>query len=215
MLAAMSPAPRPGSWHITSRVEELSGERRANALRVLGLVVFYSIEVLNYRGLSFGGLEIPQVEGVDQTFHAMATALTVAWIALSAGVLIALRNQFFPPALKYISTGFDLALLTSVLTLADGPRSPVLLLYFLLIPLAALRLSPRLVGFATLGTLVGYGCVLGDVALRRPELAVPAHWAITTFAALLLCGVVAHQLVSTARRAATRFHELEQRGGPS
>lgn len=202
---------RPSSWHITTRVEELAGEHRANALRVAGLVVFYSIEVLNFRGLSLGGLEIPRVEGVDETFHAMATALAVAWMALAAGVMISLRNRFFPPALKYVSTGLDAMLITAVLTLADGPRSPVLLLYFLVIPLAALRLSRRLVVLATAATLVGYATLLGDVVWRRPDLAVPTHWAITTFASLFLAGVVCYQWVVMARRAAQRFSELERR----
>lgn len=201
----------PQSWYVASRLEELRGESRANALRVLGVVVFYAIEVMNYRGLALGPLQIPRVEGIDEGFHAMATALAVGWMAVCASVVIALGNRIFPPALKYLTTGADLALLSGVLMLADGPRSPMVLALFLVIPLAALRLSERLVGFAAGGAALAYGSVLVDVARRRPELAVPAHWSITTVAALALAGVVVWQVVQSAQRAAQIYHQLESR----
>lgn len=198
------------AWRVTSRLEELRGEQRANGLRVLGVAVFYAIEVVNYRGLSLGPIELAPVPGVTASFHAMATALAVAWLAIAGAVLLAVQARTFPPALKYLSTGFDLVLLTAVLTLADGPRSPLLLGYFLLIPLAGLRLSPRLVVVTTVGALLGYGFLLADLVVRRPELEVPAHWQVTTTAALLLAGVTVTALVRGVHRAALAYSELAQ-----
>ncbi len=205
-------ASAPSAWHVTERLGSLAGESRANALRVLGIVVFYAIEVVNYRGLSLGPIQMPAVEGVDSDFHAMATALTVAWIMVAAMVLLATRNRIFPPILKYLSTGADLFLLTSVLTLADGPRSPVLLIYFLLIALAGTRLSQRLVLFATGGAVLGYVALLAQARYLRPALEVPPHWAVTTVAALVLSGVVVWQIVGSVRRAARAYAALA-RGG--
>ncbi len=206
---------RPLSWHVTSRLEELSGEERANVLRVLGVAVFYAIEVLNHHGLTIFGLAIPRVEGVDSGFHAMATALAAAWITVAAMVFVALRNRIFPPALKYFTTGADLFLLTSVLTLADGPRSPMLVSYFLVVALSGLRASVRLVWFATAGAVVGYLVLVADATRRRPELVVPPHFAITTVAALILCGLVIAQIVAAMRRAAARYSALERSSVPT
>ena len=207
------PSP-PTPWHVTERLASLRGEERANGLRVLGVTVFYAIEVLNYRGLSLGALELPRVEGVDSTFHAAATALAVAWVAVAAAVLVAVKNRIFPPALKYVSTALDLVLVTAVLTLADGPRSPMLVVLFLVIVLSGLRLSRGLVVFATGGAALGYLFLLGDVLVRRPALAVPAHFQITTLAALLLCGGVVYAILAEVRRAVDVYAALERRPAP-
>ncbi len=205
----------PDSWHVASRLEELRGESRANALRVLAVLAFYAIEVLNHRGLALGPLTLPSVDGIDARFHAMATAIAVAWLAVAAAVFVALGNRIFPPALKYLSTAADLALLGGVLALSDGPRSPMLLVLLLVIPLAGLRLSTRLVAFTASGAALTYCAVLIDVARRRSELAVPPLWAIIPLVALALAGLVVWQLVASARRAAETFHRVEARRAAS
>ena len=50
-----------------------------------------------------------------------------------------------------------------MLTIADGPRSPLVVAYFLVIALAALRLSLPLMWMATLGSMAGYLFLLGYV----------------------------------------------------
>ena len=62
---------QPSPWQVTRRLASLRGEERANGLRVLGVAVFYAIEVLNHRGLELGPLSIPQVEGVDIGFEVL------------------------------------------------------------------------------------------------------------------------------------------------
>lgn len=206
-MAASNPTP----WHVTQRLASLRGEERANALRVLGVAVFYAIEVLNYRGLALGPIQIPTVAGVDASFHAASTALAVAWMAVAAAVLVAVKNRIFPPALMYVSTGADLVLLTGVLTLADGPKSPMVVVLFLVVVLAGLRLSPRLVVYATAGAVMSYVFSLGEVMQRRPDLQVPRHVQITTVAALVLCGVVVWSILAQARRAVEAYAALRRR----
>ena len=55
----------------------------------------------------------------------------------------------------------DLVLLTAILMVADGPRSPLVVGYPLVIVLATLRLNLPLVRFATLGAAAGYLILLG------------------------------------------------------
>ncbi len=65
-------------WYIVGRWQEYEGEARANLLRIIGIAAFYVVQIINYRGLSLGFLELPKVEGVDRAFHHPVTALAAA-----------------------------------------------------------------------------------------------------------------------------------------
>ena len=132
-------------WFIVGRWQEYEGEGRANLLRIAGIAAFYGIELANY----WTGV-------VDRPFHQAVTALALAWALIALGVLFCLGQHIFPASLKFLSTAADVVLLTAILVLADGPKSPLVVAYFLLIVLATLRLSLRLVWFATLGSMLGY-----------------------------------------------------------
>ena len=70
---------------------------------------------------------------------------------VALGTLLFLRLHVFPAALTYATTASDLVLLTTTLMVADGPRSPLLVAYFLVIAASTLRFRLSLVWFATLG----------------------------------------------------------------
>jgi len=199
---ALSPDER---WDIVRRWQEYAGESRANLLRVAGIAAFYAVHLANYRGLSLGWLELPRVEGVDRHFHLAVTALALAWAVTGSAVLACLRNHIFPPALKYLSTAADMAFLTAILLIADGPRSPVLAAYFPLLLLSGLRFSLPLVRFATAGAMLGYLVLLGHAAWLRPALRVPRYQEILVLLALGLTGVVLGQVLRRARVAAEDF----------
>ena len=94
-------------WAIVERWQEYQGEARANLLRASGITGFYIIELINYHGLRLGFLELPKAAGIDRSFHLAVTALVVAWLVSGWSVFAFLRNRFFPPALKFLSTGLD------------------------------------------------------------------------------------------------------------
>ena len=97
----------------------------------------------------------------ERPFHLAVTSLAVAWTMVGLGVLLCLRGRVFPAAVKYVSTGCDLVLLTALLTVANGPRSPLIAVYFVIVALASLRFSTPLVRFASVGAVAGYLFVLG------------------------------------------------------
>jgi hypothetical protein len=109
--------------------------------------------------------------------------------------------------LKFASTAADVVLLTAILVVADGPKSPLVVGYFLIIALAALRLSLRLVWFATGGVMAGYVCLLGFArwfAAPR-ELRVPrTHEAIFVLA-LALTGIVLGQVIRRVGKMAREY----------
>lgn len=204
--APSADALRDRSWQIVGRWQEYEGEARANLLRVLGVAAFYAIELVNYHGLHLGFLELPRQQDLTPEFHKAVTALAVAWTMLALGVYLCQARRIFPAALKFVSTGIDLVLLTTVLTLADGPRSPLVVGYFLLIALSALRFNLPLVRCATLGAVVGYLVVCGHARwYATGAVRVPRYHQIMMLTALALTGIVLGQIIRRVRSLADDY----------
>ena len=217
-MPASAVSPTPGAerqWFIVGRWQEYEGEARANLLRVVGIAAFYAVELVNYHGLRLGLLQLPRVEDVSRPFHLAVTALAVVWTLLALAVAFCLRQRFFPGALKFLSTGADLVLLTWVLALADGPKSPLRVGYFLIVCLSALRFSLPLVRFATAGALAGYLSLLGYARwFSDRDLRVPRYHQLIFLIALALSGVVLGQVLRRARRLAEDYARRLTPGGP-
>lgn len=195
-------------WFIVGRWQEYEGEATANLLRTIGIGAFYTIELLNHHGLRLGWLELPKVEGVDERFHQAVTALAVAWVMTSLGVFFSLRRQMFPAVLKYLSTAADIVYLTAILMLADGPRSAMVVGYFLVVALAGLRFSLSLVWFATGGSICGYLFLLGYgrwFAAPERNLSIERYQELIFLLALALSGIVLGQIVRRVRRIAEAY----------
>jgi hypothetical protein len=179
---------------ILSRWQEYEGEARANTLRIIAIGAFYGVELINYYGLQLGFIELPKV--AEDRFHQAITGLAVLWTLAGFGVLACLRQQYFPAILKYLSTACDLVLLTIVLALADGPRSPLLAGYFVILTLAALRLHLPLIRFATVGSIGGYLLLLGYVQWWTDrDLQVPRYHQLIMLLALAMSGLVLGQII--------------------
>ena len=112
-------------------------------------------------------------------YHLKVTALAMVWSVGVLALYLALSRRLAPPALKYAVTAWDLVLATALLVLSGGPGSPLVVLYFLVIAAAPLRLSLGLVYTATLGSVVAYAFLVGHHAFytvgreryyARPEL---------------------------------------------
>lgn len=192
-------------WFIVGRWQEYSGETRTNLLRIASIGTFYAIELANYYGIDIGPLQVPA--SVDQNFHMLVTALVTAWTMLALATLLLLRLQLFPPALKYATTASDLVLLTTMLMVADGPRSPLLVAYFLVIAASTLRFHLPLVWCATLGSIAGYLALLAHAQWFAGErdLSVPRYQQLIFLAALTLTGIILGQVVRQVRALADDF----------
>lgn len=205
------------SWFITQRWQQFEGEARANLLRIIAVATFYLIHLWNYYGgqgklANVGVLQLGAAGEVDRRFHVMVTLLALAWILLAAAILLCLRSSFFPTWLPMLSTLGDVLFLTSVLGISAGPRSPLVVAYFLVIVLAGLRFDLRLVRLATVASLVGYVCLLGlakwperfglDPTIERM---VPRYQELMFVAALGLTGIFLGQIVRRVRKMAEDY----------
>jgi hypothetical protein len=202
----MSTLVEPRPWFIALRWQQYEGEARANLLRLLAIGGFYSIELANYHGLRLGPLDLPQVDGVDRPYHLAVTAIAVLAVLVAVAVHLCLRQRFFPAALKYLSTAADLILLTAVLNISDGARSPLVVGYFLVIAVAGLRFDLPLVWFATLGAMAGYLWLSGYAKwYGDPSLRVPRYYQAIFLLSLALAGGVLGQVLRRVQALASDY----------
>ena len=148
-------------WEDASRLEAWTGELRVNLIRSIALVVFYANHLVDVSTRS-------ERTDAGGTFHAAVTAIVLAW---AVGILIlhiCLARRFLPPALKYVATAWDLVLITALVMVSpDGPISPLMLLFFVVIAAAPLRLSLPLVYVTTLGAMAAALIALGQYVVLR------------------------------------------------
>jgi len=190
-------------WFIVGRWAQYGAEARANLLRILGVATFYLIELAAFYGLP-GILARPAEP--DARFHLAITALAATWVALALLVLLLLRERIFPKSLPYLTTAADLVLLTGMVILADGPRSPLVVVYFLVLALAATRFDLRLLWFATCGTLASYAALLGYAKwFAKRDVMVARHAELIVAAALVLLAVVLGQMIRRVRQMAEEY----------
>ena len=201
-------------WFIVSRWQQYDGELRANLLRIAGIATFYVIHLVNYHRW-FG---LPGIEGATPRFDQMVTALAVAWVLTALAVQLALARHIFPEAMKFVTTTADVWLLTLVIGVCDGPRSPLVVGYFLILAVAALRFSLRLVWLATAECLAGYvALVIYAEHFATRDKTVPRYAQMIFFAAILVSGVTMGAVVRRVRRLAFEFAERieDRRDSPS
>jgi hypothetical protein len=205
-----APAQSDRQWHIISRWQAYDGELRGNLLRLIAIAAFYAIHLYDYLSVK-GTLEGPPLEELRH-FHKAVTVLAIAWTFVGLAILVCLKRRLFPNWLKYATAGADLLLLTSILSVADGPRSPLVAAYFLVIVVSGLRFSLPLVRCTTIGAMCGYIVLLGLAKwpdrFGRPavDLRVPRREQLIVLLALALSGVILGQIVRRVRLMAEEFN---------
>jgi len=202
MSTVATTTPRDRQWFIVGRWREFAGESRANLLRIIAVGAFYIVELLQFYVFAKGDPEL-------LPFHRQATAIAVAWTMVALAILLALQSRMFPAALKYASTACDIVLLTALAALSRGPLSPLVLAYFLIIALAALRFSVGLVWFSTIASMLGYLSLIGlaDKTWFDADHVVPPATQLMTLLSLALTGVIIGQIVRQVKGMASEYAE--------
>jgi hypothetical protein len=190
-------------WADARRLEAWAGEVRVNLIRTLALIVFYANHLFN-------AYVLDDVTARGK-FHTRVSVVVVAWGMAAFTLFVCLSRRWVPPALKYVAVVWDLLMVTTLLMLSgEGPRSALILLYFLVVASAPLRLSLELVYCATFGSMVCAAAVLwhfvyvtvtpaayysADSAVRIPKVN-----QILFLLAVGAAGLLAGQMVRQARR---------------
>ena len=196
-------------WFIVGRWQEYDGETRANLLRIVAIGAFYVVQLVNF-------YLVNHANEVQRDFHRAATAIAVCWSLVALGNLFCLRRQIFPAWLKYASTGADIFLLTALATVGNRAESPLVMAYFLVIALAAVRFSLGLIWCATLGGMTGYMALVGatDRSWFDTNHEVPIVNQLVTLLSLGLTGIILGQVIRRTRTMADdyakRIHSVRQ-----
>jgi len=187
-------------WYIVGGWQEYEGEGRANLLRIVAIGAFYTVQLVQF-------YVIGRADPALLKFHQSATALAVAWSMVALLVLLCLRRQIFPAALKYGSTACDIVLLTALAWLAGGATSSITRVFFLLIALSALRFNLGLVWFSTLGCMLGYEALVGmsDKTWFDAQHAIPPVENLIVLLSLGLTGIVLGQVIRRVRSLADDY----------
>ncbi len=112
-----------------------------------------------------------------------------------------------PAALKYVATGMDVVLLTLLLMVADGPRSPMVIGFFLIPAMATLRFQLRLVWFATIAAMLGYLWLLGWAIWIEDvrDIRVPRYQELIFLTSLALSGLIQGQVIRRVKSMAADY----------
>ncbi|HEX3357838.1 MAG TPA: hypothetical protein VHS31_12780 [Tepidisphaeraceae bacterium] len=199
-------------WELSRRIEAWAGEIRVNLIRIVALAVFYLRHLIE---LFLSEKDAP-IRGI---YHVRVTALVVAWAGMAGAVHLLLSSRFYPPAMKFVASLFDLLMITILCTIAGGPQTPLVLLFFGVIAAAPLRLSLPVVWTTTFGSMAGYLAVLGWYAwyvigfktyYATPSLRIARSQEIITLLCLGVAGLFAGQVVRQARRMIERYPMLRE-----
>lgn len=174
-------------WRAVLRREEHRGETRAAALRIVGVLLFYLVHVLHRHGYDIGPLVAVPV-AVDDAAHAIVTTVTTITVLTSLSVIVLLELRYFPAWLKYLTTALDTMMLAAALAAVDGPSSPLMVAYFPVLVLSAVRFSRALVRFATSASILSYLGLVAFTARMHPEHLAAPHAVALTLVAMGLVG---------------------------
>jgi gluconolactonase len=131
-----------------------TGEAAVNLLRLAALILLAGFCLLKCSLL-------PDAVGRLLPSRQALILLTLAWGLLVALVHLCLSRGWVPSWLKYVVVALDTLFVTALVASVSEPQGPLLVLYFLVLASTPLRRSAWLVGAATGGAILAYGCLLG------------------------------------------------------
>jgi hypothetical protein len=147
-----------GTWQ---RLRRWARREPALVSRLGALTPFYLVEAVNYWGLHLW----------EWDFHYKVTAIVLAWAAASVVCQRLMRRpNNWQNAVPFAWGAFDVLAVFLLLFIGDGPVSPLLIVFPLLVVGAGLWFRVRLVWFMTAMTALAYVALVVHYHFWRPEL---------------------------------------------
>ena len=179
-------------------VEEKSGERKINLIRLVFLSVFLVNEFFNFYVLQV----------VERWLHVRSVWTVLAWLAYAAAAwYLVNRRGWYDRPVKYASAAVDAFFLTLTIVLVEGNNGPLVPLYYILIVGCALRYSGKAILAAAGFSALGYAAVW-YYAIGNPRLTpIPAYAAVIHMLIMAMMGVFAAYVVRKMRGLVLKFAE--------
>jgi hypothetical protein len=148
MAFEMEPDAKQADWTAFQRIQEVQSAARINLIRVVSVVLFFSILLCLYFGSE---------RTEDQTEYLVSSArVCVIWLLVVGLVVVALKRRRVPPLLKYATSFCDVLLLTTIATAGAKAESTLVIAFFIIVASTFLRLSNKLIAATTLLCICGY-----------------------------------------------------------
>ncbi|MGY8768916.1 MAG: hypothetical protein ACKVH8_10890 [Pirellulales bacterium] len=198
-------------WYIVRRWQTYSAELRTILIRMLAVMVFYSLQLGHHYGILD---DAGQADNL--AFHQAATGMACAWLFMSLGIFLLLQKKIFPPVVPYISTLLDVLLLTVLLILAGGPNNAQLVtIYYVIIVMAGLRFDLRLIWVTIIACFVGYLAAVGavDKVWFDADHAVAPIRQVVTLASMGTAGICVGQMIRRTRQLADEYRKRMEQSG--
>jgi hypothetical protein len=191
-----SSAATSAPWKAATQAEQWAGEVRVNLFRLIAIGGFYAHHLVDYYWLKVS---------FDHKYHLVVSGIAAAWACGAAALHMGLAWRWNPPWLKYAALAWDSFMTSCLLAYSGGPRSPFIVLLFLLIATSPLRLQLRVVWVASILSIAAYVFVCGHSRYMPPDWRVTTREHVIVLLALAGAGVLAGQSVRQARRLGLDF----------
>ncbi|MFN3191842.1 MAG: hypothetical protein ACE361_15125 [Aureliella sp.] len=207
----MHSPPNHESWHVARRWHSYEGEIRVSILRLAIVLTLYSIHLVTYFFLTDSNsatdtaTELTSLPAVDQ--HRIFTFLAAGGLVISLAVLVSLRQRFFPWFLPYCVTSCDTGLVFAAAFFGAKIQSPMVMCLVLIVAMAAMRFSLRLVWFSSLLALAAYFGLVGtsDSKWFDADHVTPLNTQMISTLIIVSAGIIAGQIVRMTRSAAELY----------
>jgi len=176
----------------------------ALASRIGALGLFFGVATMNF----FRG-------AIDKTYYVQTSYVLLGWLIMSIVCQRLHQNRRLHFPARFLWGAIDTILLLFVLLISDGPASPLVVAYLLLIVSSGLWFRVRFVTMITCLSILSYGILLFDYYLLwRPESRAMAPMEfdepiIMLLAMIVIGGVTAHLVARV--RTLTSIYEKEQK----
>jgi serine/threonine-protein kinase len=162
-------------------------------------VTFAAVAAIYCNHLVFLGLGVPNQGG---SYHWFVTGLGLCWAAGAIWFSRVTSRARWRSAGVYAWAAMDVVLVTALLLVAEGPKSSLTVLYFILVTGSALRARLALVWYVTGLCLGSYALLLVDTTWRRPMYAIPAKDSAILLLSMALVGLSTYLLLRRSRTTA-------------
>ncbi len=162
--------------------------RPALAMTYAALALFFANQTLLYA-----------FETIDEAFYRRMTVFIVAWALGATAMHMLLEWAGRRSLMRYLWATMDVALLTVILLIANGPKSPLVPIYLLILVSTGFRWRPWLTVYVTALCIGAFLLLVAEARARRPHLSPALDEVLVPVVTMIVVGMISAALIKRMR----------------